>query len=184
MYPSKRNKLIHQGLNGKDLEFMLLLKTFDNLFGTNYSTNELGLQEFRILYDLNHNALELLTLESGHLLSSLFLNNEFDKKRGYTFTFKELDKWISKQGYPYLKGIDRLSKKDKRKYIEESKEGNFLLGFSSNNLLDNMGDARTIILGDNNKSTIKNANNDSIPNTSVAYTDFKDELLRQEDFEF
>lgn len=184
MYPSKRNKLIHQGLDGKDLEFMLLLKTFDNLFGTNYSTNELGLQEFRILYDLNHNALELLTLESGHLLSSLFLNNEFDKKRGSTFTFKELDKWISKQGYPYLKGIDRLSKKDKRKYIEESKEGNFLLGFSSNNLLDNMGDARTIILGDNNKSTIKNANNDSIPNTSVAYTDFKDELLRQEDFEF
>jgi hypothetical protein len=46
-----------------------------------------------------------------------------------------------------------------------------------------MGDARTIISGDNNKSTIKNYNNDSVPNTSVAFTDFKNEVRKQEEFE-
>lgn len=183
MYPSKRDVLINTALSGKDLEFMSLLKTFDNLFGTNYSSNELGLQEFRILLDLNKNALNLLTLEAGHSLSSLYINKEFSENKGEEYNSKSIHKWISKQDYPYLNGIDRMSDKELRKFIEETKEGNFLVGFSSNKLLDSMGDARTIILGDNNKSTIKNYNNDSVPNTSVAYTDFKDEIRKQEQFD-
>jgi hypothetical protein len=41
-----------------------------------------------------------------------------------------------------------------------------------------MAEAKIIVNGDNNKSTIKNYNNDSVPNASVAYTDFKDEILK------
>ena len=183
MYPSKRDILINQALTGKNLEFMSLLKMFDNLFGTNYSSNELGLQEFRILLDLNKNAFNLLTVEAGHLLSSLYINKEFSENKGDEYNSKSIHKWISKQDYSYLNGIDRMSDKELKKFIEETKEGNFLIGFSSNKLLDSMGDARTIILGDNNRSTIKNYNNDSVPNTSVAYTDFKDEIRKQEKFD-
>jgi hypothetical protein len=43
MYPSKRNLLVDGVLEGKDLEFMSLLKMFDHLFETNYSSNEVGL---------------------------------------------------------------------------------------------------------------------------------------------
>lgn len=193
MYPSKRRVLINNNLEGKNLEFIQTLRLFDNLFGTSYSSSELGLQEFRILYDLDNRALTLGILESAHFMASRTINNMFREAReeDETLTSRDLPKWLEKSDSilnDELKHLSKKTKTDAKKLMAEDEAGNYLIGISFGNgqkgLLNSMAEARTIINGDNNKSTIKNYNNDSVPNASVAYTDFKDELLKQDDYSF
>jgi len=54
-----------------------------------------------------------------------------------------------------------------------------MLGISPDSkIIDIMSDAQIIINGDNNMSVIKNFDQKSIPNTSVSFTDFRDEAYR------
>jgi len=115
------------------------------------------------------------------------INNMFRKAReeDETLTSRDLAKWLAKSDIitnSELKNLDRKTKKDAHKLIAEEDDGNYLIGISfgssQKGLLNSMAEARIIINGDNNKSTIKNYNNDSVPNSSVAYTDFKDEILK------
>lgn len=191
IYPSKRKVLINNSHEGKNLEFLQTLRLFDNLFGTSYSSSELGLQEFRILYDLDTRAITLGILESAHFMAARTVNNMFRKAReeDETLTSRDLAKWLAKSDLitnSDLKNLSRRSKKDAGKLIAEEDDGTYLIGISfgsgQKGLLNSMAEARIIINGDNNKSTIKNYNNDSVPNASVAYTDFKDEILRQDEF--
>ena len=126
MYPSKRRVLINNNLEGKNLEFIQTLRLFDNLFGTSYSSSELGLQEFRILYDLDNRAITLGILESAHFMASRTINNMFREAReeDETLTSRDLSKWLEKSDSilnDELKHLSKKTKTDAKKLMAEAK---------------------------------------------------------------
>ena len=175
-------KEILESVDGKNLEFLNLLRYIDSNLTTNFSGTSEDLQILRIFSKEQERPLHSLFLYSARVQTASYLNYKFKKFREDNDTnlnSHDLIKWakVQENAVPFI-GLKTLESRSS--LIRKRRNGTYFLGIPSDSkLIDNLAKSRKIFQGDNNKSVTKNVNQDYIPNVSVAFTDIKQELGRQ-----
>ena len=179
-----RNTLLQEQDNTSQ-NFMSFLRLLDNSFGTHYSTSDAGLQQFRILIQLERLPLKQLFMSAARIAEAYTLNKQFKedlKNDDLNLTIFDLQRWLDtssliKEYYPDFRGITINGNSN---FIIATQRGNYIRGLEfGSKVADYIVEAETVYYGDNNSSTTKNLDQDNIPNVSVAFTDAKQELIQQ-----
>lgn len=169
--------------DGKYTEFINFLSEIDDKMNTNFLSQS-GLQQLRIYTQQNiKNPLNSLYLSAARIAGAYYVNDKFREARvnNPDLTTFDLKKFLRTEnhGIPYS-SLKFINDND-QKQINKQEGGIYLLGIDRfSKVLDAISDAEAIFRGDNNKSTTKNLERNSIPNVSVTFTDIIQEFINQE----
>ena len=169
----------------KDLKFLNLLKFIDKNLTTDFSTGDLGLQTLRTLIltrDKKKNTVfQDLLLNALRISSAKQLNIRLRDKVNKDIS--NIDYIIKyKNEFPPYKFFDNINNKSNNLTLFE--DDYWFVGVENtmdNDIFDDIVSAQKIINREDNKSTTKNNEGNSLPNVSVYFTDIISEFYSQGD---
>ena len=169
----------------KDIKFLNLLKFIDKNLTTDFSSGDLGLQTLRTLFLIRdskkNTTFQNLLLNALRVSSAKLLNIKLRDKLNKDIS--NIDYIIKyKDEFPPYKFFDNIN--DKSNNLTLFEDDYWFVGVENNidnDIFDDIVQAQKIINREDNKSTTKNNEGNSLPNVSVYFTDIISEFQSQGD---